>query len=303
MKLIKTMFVILTVIVCLAVNVSAEAERLEIKASKVNAAPVIDGVITAQEWGAPVFEGSPKDSGLFFIPESVKEELIPTNIKLYVTWDAECLYIAAEVTETLHWNGNVGADCWMGDGVQIDICVSNVNQKSKWRTNTAYSTVDGNTYAFVNSVPDMAQEGVEFAGDPPKTDAPFYYGCAKATKNGDTVVYETSYPWVFYGNRAEIKGGHSVLMNIAFYVADGTKSEGEDGSTYLGYVAYGNTVDGKLNYPMLVLSDDVQSTPTQGNEVQNDGQGGIVTAVIIAVAVVIVAAAVVIVLKMRKKQK
>lgn len=182
MKILKTVFVIVAVLVCLTVNVSADTQRLELKAARVDTAPTIDGVITQQEWGDPIFDGSPKDSSLFFIPESVKDELIPTNIKIYLTWDDDCLYIAAEVTETLHWNGNVGADCWMGDGVQIDICVNNTNQSSKWRTNTAHSTVDGNTYAYVNSVPDAAQEGYEFAGDPQKTDAPYYYGCAKTKK-------------------------------------------------------------------------------------------------------------------------
>ncbi len=264
-KLIKIVTALLIVIMCLSASAFADA-RVTVEATKVQSAPTIDGVISQGEWGEPIFSGSPLDENApFYIPDSVKSDLIPTNIKIYVTWDADCLYVAAEVTDPLPWNGNVGAECWMGDGLQLDICVSDTNQKSRWRTNTAYSTADGNTYAYVNSVPNAAQDGFEFAGDPEKTNAPFYYGSAKATLNGNTFIYETSYPWIFYGNRATIEAGHSVLMNIAFYVADGTM--GDDGSTYRGYIAYGNTVDGKLNYPLLVLSDEtIIGLPAESQE-------------------------------------
>ena len=127
----------------------------------------------------------------------------------------------------------------------------------------------------------------------------------KNQKNGNTVVYETSYPWIFYGNHADIKQGHSVLMNLAFYVADGTKSEGDSATTYLGYIAYASSEDGKLKYPMLVLDAAQQPNQTNCNddaELQGGTENGILIAVIIA-AVIAAAAIAVIVVKMRKKQQ
>ena len=147
----------------------------------------------------------------------------------------------------------------------------------------------------------VTEERIELS----ENDAPYYYGCAKTKKNGNTVVYETSYPWIFYGNNADIKQGHSVLMNLAFYVADGTKSEGDSATTYLGYIAYGSSEDGKLKYPMLVLDAAQQPNQTNGNddaELQGGTENGILIAVIIA-AVIAAAAIAVIVVKMRKKQQ
>lgn len=308
-KFLKYAAAILMAIMLVTASGLADAQNIKIEAKNIENAPTLDGIISEGEWGEPIFSGSPLDENApFFIPESINKELIPTDIKIYVTWDNECLYVAAVVTDPLHWNGNVGADCWMGDGLQIDICVNDTNKKSKWRTNTAYSTVDGNTYAYVNSVPNAAQDGYEFAGDPPKTDAPYYYGCAKASLNGNTVTYETSYPWVLYGNRATIEAGHSVLVNIAFYVADGTKGEGEGATTYLGYIAYGNSVDGKINYPLLVLDDQTVSghlpqdqAPTAEPNQTADGNNTLIWVLVAVGAVVVVAVVVFVMIRSKKK--
>ena len=307
-KFLKYAAALLMAIMLITASGLADSQNVKIEAKNIKTAPTLDGIISEGEWGDPIFSGSPLDDNApFFIPESVKPELIPTDIKIYVTWDEECLYVAAVVADPLHWNGNVGADCWMGDGLQIDICVNDTNQKSKWRTNTAYSTVDGNTYAYVNSVPNVAQDGFEFAGDPPKTDAPFYYGCAKASLNGNVVTYETSYPWVFYGNRAKIEAGHSVLMNLTFYLADGTKGNQEGDTTLLGYISYGNSVDDKLNYPLLVLDGEEiggQSLQTQApttDPENNDGNGGALIWVLVLAGVVMIAVAVLLVIRAKKK--
>ena len=68
----------------LAVN--ASAERIVSEAQKIEKAPVIDGVITAEEWGTPIFSGDPLYNDHFVgAMDEAPATYFPNNIDIYIS--------------------------------------------------------------------------------------------------------------------------------------------------------------------------------------------------------------------------
>lgn len=93
--------------------VSAQAEPFEVKQAVFK--PILDGTISADEWGEPLYVLRPEDNTAYLSRYS-EEVQIPEEMRVYMMWDQEYLYLAVTVEGTYHrnnqtepqngWNGN-----------------------------------------------------------------------------------------------------------------------------------------------------------------------------------------------------
>jgi len=253
MKRILSVFLLVALLAVCTVPVSmsvSAAERISIKSEKITIAPTIDGKITQKEWGKPFVSDDPANNSQFYATSGVDEKLFPDKIELYIRWDDTNLYVGGIVTDSNYYNDYTNVSLWMGDSFAVDICVSEDNSDSRWRTNSAFSTRDNKTYSYLYGVPNANKDGIVIRETPRTQSAG--NGYTVATKEGNTVTYEMVFPWSFYGADATIKVGHKIAVNFQFHLADGSK--GEDDSTYLGYLIYA-TKDGndKRMFPSIEL--------------------------------------------------
>lgn len=249
---------LLAVVMLFTCAAAASAEdRIEVAAKKIATAPTIDGVITEAEWGAPFVTLKPTDDEVM-MGDGEKEALmdkLPTDIKLYVRWDDNNLYVGAQVTDKTHFNTFTGNSIWEGDSFELDFGVSTANQAARWRTNTGLSTADNKTYSYIYGKPNAALDGVDgFDAD--------RKGEAKVARSGDVTTYELTFPWKDYApTDADIKEGYSLILNFQFHIADG--STGADNSKYLGCIRYGTPdADNKVQYPLIKLAAADGNAPT-----------------------------------------
>lgn len=240
---------------------SAVENRHFVEAKEIKTAPTLDGVITEAEWGSPIIDAAYTDPA-FFYSSTLTAEQLPSNIKFYVCWDAENLYIGAQITDPKHANPHKELDIWYGDSLEIDICVSDTNQASRWRTNTGLSSVDNKVYSYVYNQPNMTFDGM--IGDNANRVNSDYAGHSAAALKDNVVTYELVYPWNYYDIGNEIKDGHFLLVNFMIYIADGSLSaEGTSfpGTTYLGSLTYATKDnDGSTLFPLVKLVGDTSST-------------------------------------------
>lgn len=228
----------------LAVSAAA-ADRIVVKAPKIEVAPVIDGVITEDEWGKPFYSGETEGSDFFTgIGEEVKSSVYPANVDLYTRWDEDNLYIGAVVTENTYINNGVDAGGWAGDGMEIDIVGEGLDQAVRCRTNLSCNSKTGqvNGYYFhkINAAMDGKDDYIVAFGEENSTS-----GCAKA--EGNVVTYEWAFGWEFTQQYSDIKEGFKCLVNYQFHCTD-------DGSD-IQYLNYCNRDDQDAKqYPEVVLT-------------------------------------------------
>ncbi len=224
-----------------------------------------DGAITEKEWGKPLFSGDPTTAEGFYVPEKLNDSLVPKDIKVYVRWDELNLYIGAEVEYKSFWNQQKKTDIWMGDSLEIDVCVSPDNQGSRWRTNSGYSVPDARGYSYIFSEPDPDQiKYVDYIAERRSS----YIGQSAVTLEGNTAVYECTFPWTAYGNNRAIGNGQMFAVNIAFFLSDGSKNALPEMGTFTGSVSVGTDTSDGLSYPRFVLKggpkdlEDIQQAET-----------------------------------------
>ena len=91
----------------------------------------IDGVVSEGEYACAPIEVNEKSEGMTWLdwtkegfPEEEIPEILPYSIKYYVTYDAEALYVAAEIVEaSLYTSCSQVKDIWGLDSLEIDISV------------------------------------------------------------------------------------------------------------------------------------------------------------------------------------
>lgn len=231
-----------------------EVEKITYEAYK----PVIDGVITEEEWGKPFFDGDPAQSPDYFVwsqDYDIDLSHFPSNVKLYLRWTDYALYYGAVIEEKVFWNGHTGEDVWYGDSVQFDICVSDTNQKARWRTNTAFSQEKNRVESYLNQYPNEDNTGLEWGNGAGRI------GETMVKVDGNTVTYEIEFPWFFYTLDGTVSENQQLLINMHFYLADGnTAGPGTrfEGSTNHGLYMYGKYAvgtDGMTSsiYPLMTL--------------------------------------------------
>ncbi len=274
----------------------------------------LDGTITEKEWGKPLFSGDPSAAEGFYVPEKLKDSLVPKDIKVYVRWDKLNLYIGAEVEYKDFWNEHTKTDIWMGDSLEIDVCVSPDNQGSRWRTNSGYSVPDARGYSYIFGEPDIDQiKYVDYIAERRSS----YLGQTEITLEGNTAVYEGTFPWTAYGNNRAIGNGQMFAVNIAFFMSDGSKNALPEMGTFNGSVSVGTDTAEGLSYPRFVLqggpedledllkNEAAQDTSTSDRDVKEDKAPSTEVIVYAASAAVVVLAVIIVVIALiiSKKKK
>lgn len=231
---------------------AAAADRMTVEAPKIEKAPVIDGVITEEEWGKPFFSDAPQDHEDFVgVSDSAVYSVYPENIELYTRWDDKCLYIGAVVTEKKYYNVQKGQGGWNGDSIEIDIVAEGKPQAVRFRTNLSCNSKDGTSSGWYHNRPNAALDG--------RDDFPAEFSAengaqAIAKANGNVVTYEWAFDWDFVEPTSTIKEGYKVIVNYQFHLTD-------DGSA-VEYMNYATLDDaGSKQYPEVVLTAAPKAAP------------------------------------------
>lgn len=91
-----------------------------VRALRMYRQPVIDGVISAYEWGEPtVFSDS--GQSVSYAVEKNELERRRLSMEIWLRWDPGALYVAVRTPELDHSLKYTGGDLWNGDSLQIGI--------------------------------------------------------------------------------------------------------------------------------------------------------------------------------------
>ena len=112
----KIIAIILTVVLCFALSVSALAGTYTAPAAK---AITLDGVITEDEWGTPVFKGVTPNQAVDRAADAVSDFWFfdtsysgNENFDLYVNNDSENIYLGVVMHETVIDSASMGINLW-----------------------------------------------------------------------------------------------------------------------------------------------------------------------------------------------
>lgn len=222
-KIIASLLLGTLLVSSLAVN--ASAERIVSTAEKIEKAPVIDGVITAEEWGTPIFSGDPLYNEHFVgAMDEAPITMFPNNIDIYTRWDDKALYIGIVVDEKIYFNSTGG---WDGDSIEIDLVADGKEQAVRFRTNAARNSTDGTGTKSYFHRPTADLTGRE---DWVVPFGPDNGTACEIGANGNVLSYEWAFDWANIHPGSDIKEGHEILINYQFHMTD-------DGSD-IQYVSY-----------------------------------------------------------------
>ena len=96
----------------------------------------IDGVVSEDEYACTPIEVDKDSEGMTFLdwtkagfPEEELPEILPYSVKYYVTYDAEALYVAAEIVEaSLYTRCDNISEIWGLDSLEVDISADAYNE-------------------------------------------------------------------------------------------------------------------------------------------------------------------------------
>jgi hypothetical protein len=152
MKKFISMAIVIVMVLAMAIVSSADLVS-EVKILGTTTAPVLDGTISEEEWGAPVYivNGSERkelqDSGtapyLVYAPTAGAEEAqatlaAQTTGKSYVRWDAENLYLGYVVAYPYHKSDAVDGSIWGDTAIQPQVVINWPANVGEAATNNMY---------------------------------------------------------------------------------------------------------------------------------------------------------------------
>ena len=223
--------------------------------------PVLDGVVNEDEYLTSMtmdYEGGNcKFSD--WTPNGLTEdqilEAIPDEIKMYVSYDKDGLYIATTVTEPRHYNPVWSwQDMWTGDCFCIDVAVDNDRTLMKGEYSfadyTDYPRIcaaiidDGSTLTPLAGYSSVSTYSSGIKVD--RTDLSKDPSVISCKKDGTTVTYEIFMSWKsLWGNE---EAPASIYMNYQYHLAEPTLEEFcEDGyGACVGGLRYAFPLDDSL---------------------------------------------------------
>lgn len=90
-------------------------------AKKTDNVPVIDGVVSDNEWKKETVIISNREDQVELILDQPWRGVTDLSAKSYLQWDDDYLYLASVVTDDMHDNEHSGAAIWQGDSLQFAI--------------------------------------------------------------------------------------------------------------------------------------------------------------------------------------
>lgn len=219
----------------------------------------LDGKISNGEWNADPIEVKVGDPGVVWMdwttngfPEDELTEIIPYRIRYYVTYNAEGLYVGAQVTEPIHYCPDDSIDnLWTYDCLEVDVALDAFDERAIGEfTEAGLLDRIRNAYSLVDNGED-APYGLGYCytpstyGDYKVTRLPLddaEYGIAREEQ---TTTYEIFFPWLeLYGEEEPVD---EVYINFQLHLADTRYTEYcEEG--------YGSCVGG-IRYAVMLDED------------------------------------------------
>lgn len=180
--------------------------------------PVTDGIIGEGEYGDPVAVFNYGDPGTYWngyeYDEATLKELIPKDVKFYLTYDNNNLYLGVTCIDKSHMTPLPGTGVWDGDYLEFDIllCKDDFDYANKVRFALGVNN-DGDMTGYYAAVPDYAYPAYALNEEIKDT------SYCNATHKGDLTTYEACLPW------SEILGTDGPPEKALFYFQLGCSSE------------------------------------------------------------------------------
>lgn len=198
--------------------------ELDAEIKKAATAPVLDGKVTAAEYGEAIWTAD-KDAKLFSYGQfEVNKYNVSADI--YMTWDDEYLYLGAVVDTPDHFNTCTNADTSnMYIHTAIQVMVSAVSPKDEYVTggawdfyhNTDINNVKNLLRSYAYGYNHVTGESVQCLYNGDKANNPDDSKTLNG-REGQITTYEVAIPWTDFGNAenaVEIKSGAQIGLGIS----------------------------------------------------------------------------------------
>ena len=167
------------------------------------------------------------------------------DAKIYFMWDADNLYLAAEVQDDIHCHNDSLRRAWAGDGIQF--AVSKINNASAGRTEYGIALIEGepkvDRYAYIGLNSGVLNE----------KDVEVYSGVEfEASRSGNITVYEAKFPWEqIYESKPDISTMDTIYISVLVNEDDGLGRKG-----WLEYnPGIGLSKNAAYNIPIKLIRD------------------------------------------------
>ncbi|MBE7056364.1 MAG: hypothetical protein E7388_02850 [Ruminococcaceae bacterium] len=230
--------------------------RLHMIAEKTNKVPVMDGIITIEEWGKPIASFSGESEFVVSTLDKVDEERLPTETELYAIWDDDYLYFGAIVTSLNHQNNKRNAHIWQEDSLSLKIGLAE-NQAAEYRFVFALGAKNiplGYLLCLPNETLDGTGLGIEVL---------LHYSDYYVARTEKETIYELRLPWDDYMvDDRIIEKGFQFYLTVELH----TKGKYPD---YPRRMLLGTYDDSRnWQYPIIELNEEIiipSSTPIPTN--------------------------------------
>ena len=250
-------------------------------------APKIDGNVSSDEWGSPVFTVKKGEPNVYVYEE--KGTLEDFTADIYLGYDKKNIYVAAVAKYANHKNETLKTgDLWLGDCMQIQI--SDTLGRNRNELNFAVNSVNNNS---------MMDKPYGVGENSMKADKDY-----KIVRNGDTTTYEIAINIKQFSTKLdELTSGTKIPFSVAFHENGGAFIEYCDGIVNKKDIALaavatltGNPIDAKNTD----TSDDNASSV---NDASSETNKGVNPLIIVIPSVAVVAIAVVVIVFGKKSKK
>ncbi len=193
-------------------------------------APVADGKVTPNEYGAPiqtildVFDETVSYYTLSEAAEKYAEQILHASATLYMTYDADYLYVAFVVSDDSHYTPFDNQAMWDGDYMEIDFMPIGTPQNKFDRLRLALGVNNmEDIYAYYASEPNYLSGYQEYANDQLINDNEY----RSASHDNGTTTYELRLPWMeimgtlpkSFLNYVQLGISHEDLFELSEYEA------------------------------------------------------------------------------------
>lgn len=311
MKKLVVLALALVMVFSITAAVSAKDPIATINVPKCTTAPVIDGVVSDEEYK---LVASFDKNGSAWSRDTTGLDNLDVKLDLYATWDDDYFYYAVRVTN-VEPNYTPGPNNWVFEQPSLmtamvyddpTLAVFAAADGKDWDWGVAYAAPFAREWTIGEN-----KDGVAFEAGPcnhfgqVRSHADFKFEVV----HGDFDVYEQAIPWAAIGKTEGIEVGGKAGLAFSNCVKS---AEGyEDGEYAGGYVAFASGINGGKSFERYGLvnltanepfdsvvdetSEEVSVEESEGTAPTGDG-----TAIFAVIAMVAIAGAAVVVAKKRR---
>jgi hypothetical protein len=244
----------------------------EIKIVGTTTAPVLDGNVSVEEWGEPVYTVSGSErkelqdaaTETYTVYAGVEGQEVlaaQTTGKSYLRWDATNLYLAYVVSYPYHFSDQIDGSIWGDSAVQATIVPVWPAPEGDTNTDLMYELgfdLDND----LTTVKTWSWYPAELAGEIPGSQVAI-------VRKGTETIYEISIPWATLKiDPANVKEGMQVGLSTAYNFKDeaGATLQYQVGGSLFGKIASNSLPATLVAAPVVVVEEvPVEETPADEN--------------------------------------